>query len=427
MNRFPSPDLLSTYLDSFRTLAENAEGSLGATPDTDQGGRVMKHRSRTFAVGSATLALSVAATAFMGFVQPTALAQDATPATGAAAMMGTAEDLAAENWAWPVAYVVDDEKRPTTYQPIETSAITQKWNICVSFPHLKDPYWVGANYGIAEEARRVGATMQLFEAGGYTELDKQLSQLDDCVAQGAEAIILGAISAEGVNAKVEEIVSQGIPVIDFVNGVNSPEISAHSLVSFYDMGYTAGEYMKANLVTGDGEVNVAFFPGPQGAGWTDTAYQGFLDATEGTSINVVDTKWGDTGRDIQQRLIEDSLQANPDINFIVGNAQAAVSAVQAVREAGLEDQVKVLAFHQNPPVYDGIAAGDILAASNDHTVIQGRVAVDLAVRLLEGETLEPSNRVGPIITVMTPDSLESEFVWESTFAPKDYKPEFTVE
>ncbi len=380
----------------------------------------MSYRSRALVVSGATLALMLGLSAVGGSV----LAQDATPA----AVVGSAESLAAENWSWPVEYVVDGERQPATmYQPIAKDAVTQQWNICVAFPHLKDPYWLGANYGIAEEIRRVGATMTLFEAGGYTELDKQLSQMDDCVAQGAQAIILGAISADGVNAKVEEIVGNGIPVIDFVNGVNSPEVSGHALVSFYDMGYTAGTHMLENLVSGDEPVQVAFFPGPQGAGWTDAAYKGFLDATEGTNIEVVATKWGDTGRDIQLKLVEDELQANPDIDFIVGNAQASVSAVQAVREAGLEDSVKVLAFHQNPPVYDGIAAGGIVASSNDHTVIQGRLAVDQAVRLLEGETLEPSNRVGPVITVMTPENLETEFVWESTFAPTDYNPEFTVE
>ena len=289
-----------------------------------------------------------------------------------------------ENWTWPVQWVVNDEKQPAMYEPIDPASITKPWNICVSFPHLKDPYWLGADYGIAEEIRRDGATMQLFEAGGYTELDKQLSQMDDCVAQGAQAIILGAISADGVNAKVEEIVDSGIPVIDFVNGVSSPKVSAHALVSFYDMGYITGTYMKENLVTGDDPIQVAFFPGPQGAGWTDTAYQGFLDATKGTNIEVVATKWGDTGRDIQLALIEDVLQSNPDIDFIVGNAQAAVSGVQAVREAGLEDSIKILAFHQNPPVYDGLAAGDLPGAANDSTVIQGRMAVDMADPLARG-------------------------------------------
>lgn len=382
----------------------------------------MSLTSRSQRFGSLALAAMLGASALFAVAGNVGLAQDATP------LAGTAADLESADWTWPVEYVVEGAKDPASmYQPIPTSEITQKWNICVAFPHLKDPYWLGANYGIAEEIRRDGATMQLFEAGGYTELDKQLSQMDDCVAQGAQAIILGAISADGVNAKVEEIVASGIPVVDFVNGVNSPEVSAHALVSFYDMGYTTGTYMKENLADSDQEeIQVAFFPGPQGAGWTDTAYQGFLDATEGTNIKVVATKWGDTGRDIQLALIEDELQANPDIDFIVGNAQAAVSAVSAVREAGLEDQIQILAFHQNPPVYDAIAAGDVVGSANDHTVIQGRMAVDMAVRLLEGQMLEPSNRSGPVITMMTPDNLGNEFVWESTFAPKDYQPEFTI-
>jgi hypothetical protein len=29
--------------------------------------------------------------------------------------------------------------------------------------------------------------------------------------------------------------------------------------------------------------------------------------------------------------------------------------------------------------------------------------------------------------MMTPDNLETEFVWASTFAPVDYQPEFTIE
>jgi protein TorT len=381
----------------------------------------MSGRSRSMTLAAAVVALSMALASFVGLAGSPTAAQDATPAT---AQSG---DLTSANWTWPVEWVVDGEKQPAMYQPIDPATITKKWNICVSFPHLKDPYWLGADYGIVEEVKRDGATMQLFEAGGYTELDKQLSQLDDCVAQGAEAIILGAISAEGVNAKVEEIVARGIPVIDFVNGINTPEVSAHALVSFYDMGANTGEYMKANLVDPDDQIQVAFFPGPQGAGWTDTALQGFTDAVKGTNIEIVDVKWGDTGRDIQLKLVEDELQANQDIDFIVGTAQAAVPAVQAVREAGLEDQIQILAFHQNPPVYDLLLTEEIVGSANDHTVVQGRMAVDMAIRLLEGQALEPSNRAGPVITMMTPENLETEFVWESTFAPRDFQPVFTVE
>jgi periplasmic protein TorT len=374
----------------------------------------MSYRSRWTTCLAVLLAFVLAIPAVVGFSSNVVIAQDdPTEVTG---------DLEAENWTWPVYNVIDGEQVFAMYEPIDPTEITQQWNICVSFPHLKDPYWLGANYGIVQEIERDGATMQLFEAGGYTELSTQLSQLDDCVAQGADAIIIGAISLEGVNAKVEEIVEQGIPVIDFVNGISSPDVSAHALVDFTDMGRTTGEYMRELI--GDEEATVAFFPGPQGAGWTDVALAGFEESIEGTNIEIVDVKWGDTGRDIQLSLIEDTLQAHEDIDYIVGNAQAAVSAVQAVAEAGRENDTQIYAFHQNPPVYDLVETAEISGSANDHTVVQARMAVDMAIRLLEGQELE-TNRAGPVITMMTPDNLDT-FVWASTFAPTDFQPVFTV-
>src|SRR4051794_36054693 len=116
----------------------------------------MSNRSRRQLIGALALAAALGAGTLLGSAGSVSFAQEATPQTG------SAEDLASENWTWPVEWVVDEEKQPAMYEPIDTASITKPWNICVSFPHLKDPYWLGANYGIAEEIRRDGATMQLF-------------------------------------------------------------------------------------------------------------------------------------------------------------------------------------------------------------------------------------------------------------------------
>ena len=81
------------------------------------------------------------------------------------------------------------------YSPLEKA--DKKWNICVSFPHMKDAYWLAVDYGVAEEAKELGVTMHLVEAGGYTNLAKQISQIEDCVSQGAQAVDIGAISYDG--------------------------------------------------------------------------------------------------------------------------------------------------------------------------------------------------------------------------------------
>src|SRR5882757_610678 len=171
-------------------------------------------------------------------------------------------------------FAADGKSVDVTYVPLDKA--TKPWNICVSFPHMKDAYWLGVDYGVAEEAKRLGVKMNLFEAGGYTELDKQISQIEDCVAAGANAVVIGAISADGLNNLVSEIHKKNIPVIDVINGISSPDVSAKSLVSFGQMGSMTGEYLAKMHPKGSGKVQVAWFPGPAGAGWVEDGNKGFL-------------------------------------------------------------------------------------------------------------------------------------------------------
>ena len=50
------------------------------------------------------------------------------------------------------------------YSPLKPIQVKGKHHICVSFPHLKDSYWVGVAYGIITEGRRLGQKITLFEA-----------------------------------------------------------------------------------------------------------------------------------------------------------------------------------------------------------------------------------------------------------------------
>ncbi|HEU4475841.1 MAG TPA: TMAO reductase system periplasmic protein TorT, partial [Methyloceanibacter sp.] len=71
---------------------------------------------------------------------------------------------------WDPPFNMDSPRTKVDYTPVEKAS--QKWNICVSFPHMKDAYWIAVDYGVVEEARRQGVRMTLLEAGGYTNLNK---------------------------------------------------------------------------------------------------------------------------------------------------------------------------------------------------------------------------------------------------------------
>src|SRR6266446_10476451 len=194
------------------------------------------------------------------------------------AMACTSGPVLAKDWfpypveQWDPPFDMSSPRKKVDYTPLPKAS--KKWSICVSFPHMKDAYWMGVDYGVVEESKRLGVKMQLVEAGGYTELKKQISQIEDCVAAGANAVVIGAISETGLNKLVEEISAKGIPVIDVINGINSPKLSAKSLVSFAEMGYQAGEYLVKMHPKGSKTVKVAWFPGPPGAGWVVAGNKG---------------------------------------------------------------------------------------------------------------------------------------------------------
>ncbi|MDQ0390378.1 TMAO reductase system periplasmic protein TorT [Labrys monachus] len=318
-------------------------------------------------------------------------------------------------------FATDGKQEEVSYMPLAKAS--QPWKICVSFPHMKDAYWLGVDYGVVDEAKRLGVSMNLLNAGGYTELNTQISQIEDCVANGAQAVVIGAISFDGLNNLVTEINKKGIPVIDVVNGISSPNVTAKSLVSFYTMGQSAGEYLAKKHPAGSKEVKVGWFPGPAGAGWVEAANRGFLDAVKGSALKVLDAKYGDTGKEVQQKLVEDVLQANPDIGYVAGTAVTAEAAQGVIRERGLQGKVDLMAFYMTPGVYEGIKRGFILAAPADSMVIQGRIAIDQAVRILEKK--DYIKHVGPKIFVVDQQNVNS-VPRTSILPPDDFKPVFKV-
>ncbi|QJB58380.1 TMAO reductase system periplasmic protein TorT [Pseudodesulfovibrio sp. zrk46] len=305
------------------------------------------------------------------------------------------------------------------------------YRIGVSFPHMKDDYWVAVNYGIIQEARRLGIGVDLREAGGYTNLKQQIKQLRELARSGVDGILVGAISYDGLDDVIREIRKQGVHVVGIVNGIRAPAISAKAMVSYYDMGFYAGEFVVRHAEqAGKANIKLAFFPGPKESSWAPDSYDGFTDALKYYSgkASMTDVRWGDTGRAIQWNLIEKSLNNNSDVDYLVGNAVAAEAAADIVRTMKLEGRMTLVSTYLNASLYDKIADGRVAAAPSDLTVFQGRMAVDMLVRLLNGEQAgrDFPFRSGPFIPVVTTKDA-ARYPYEGLFGPRRYQPIYAME
>jgi protein TorT len=341
---------------------------------------------------------------------------------GAAAVMLAASPLAAQDakW-WPVEVEVGKagSGNKVQYEPLEKAS--KPWHICALYPHLKDSWWLAINYGQVSEAKRQGVKLTVFEAGGYTNLNKQLSQFDDCVALGVDAILISVISEAGIAKKIEEYKDK-LVLIGASNPVHEAPVTAKIYTDQELMGYTGGmlavDYFKGKTA------RAVQFPGPQGSGWAEESAKGFHRAVDGTGITVLEDKYGDTGKNVQLKLVEDALQTYDDIDLLFGVAVMAEVAVGAVEEAGLADKTKIISWYSNQGMIDGVKKGDILATVTQSPVTHGRIAIDLAVRALEGKL--KYKEVHPIPFPITTDNINSLDLTRS-FAPADFSPTFKVE
>lgn len=331
---------------------------------------------------------------------------------------------AAESWRLQVPRVpfdYDSGYETVDYQPLGKAA--QPWQLCVAYPHLKDAYWLSVNYGMVTEARRLGVSFKLVEAGGYPNLQRQIEQAESCIAEGADAFVVGTVSYAGLSSTVERI-SASIPVIAAVNDIADMGITAKVGVSWTEMGAAAARIIAERHPEGAPPVKVAWFPGPAEAGWVKFVEQGFRAALAGSAAEIVVTKYGDTGREIQVRLVEEALDEVTDLDFIVGSAPTAEAAVSVLRARGLQDQVQIVSDYMTHAVYRGVLRNRIIATPTDLPVLQGSLAIEMAVRAIEGQLL--FSHLGPQIQIFDQQSKDPKIL-ELSLAPAAFAPVFELQ
>jgi protein TorT len=355
------------------------------------------------------------------------LRQTLVSALALAATLSIAIPAQAADW-WPFTIVPDgpDKKpmEPIQYVPLEKAS--KKWNLCVLFPHLKDSYWVASNYGIVDEARRLGVRAYTFQAGGYDQLPKQLSQFDDCLASNPDAILVGAISEGGIAGRLKAGMDKGIPIIAVANPIYDTPITALITTDHRQKGFLSGKYLVEALGPDGGKV--VAFPGPQNSGWAETYQKGFEEAIKDTKVELLETKYGEAGVAEQLTLIEDALQTYPEMTAIWGGAPTAEAALGAVAEAGRDD-IKIVSSWEDQKMPDRIKEGQILGFSAEYPVILARIGVDLAVRALEKKPID-FLAANPDVRVLraTPGMVSKDNIDKvdltQIYAPQDWQPVF---
>ncbi len=330
---------------------------------------------------------------------------------------GLAQDA---EWKSFEAYNFDSgEAVEDTITPIEPAS--KKWSLCAVLPHMKDGYWISVDYGLVSEAKRLGVELTILQAGDYSQLSRQVSQYDDCISSGADAVLIAPISEAGLAEKIAETAKTGVVQVGFVNPIKSAPVNSKIFVDYATKGLQTGKFLVERL--GEEGGGAVALPGPQGSGWAESYMSGFEEGVAGSNVVILERKFGPAGVAESLGLVEDALQTHPDLKAIWGGAPAAEAAIGAVEEAGYDD-VTIVASYENQTMVDSLKSGKVTAFATEFPVMQGRIAVSLAVSILEGK--EVPGYLGVIPQMVTQDNVD-QMDLTTILAPAGFRPEFSVD
>lgn len=268
-----------------------------------------------------------------------------------------------------------------------SAAAAQEKEIAVMLPAAGDPYFKLKSFGYIDEGKKLGYDVKIYDAGGYGNLQKQVSQIEDVITRKVAGIVLVPASSDGTVPVVEKAIAAGIPVVNDGIATHSDKVTGFVGEPSYVMTELLASYAADKL---GGKGNVAMLSGPSGLDLTKLRVNGFKDyLAKYPGMKVVAEKFTSTASSEALSTMQDFLQAHPDLKAVYAfNGPIAIGAVQALRAAGKKPgDVMVLTTDMEKETKRLIEEGWIQATIVSQPVTMARLAVKRAVEAAEGKTI----------------------------------------
>ena len=199
-----------------------------------------------------------------------------------------------------------------------------------------NPFRIAETQSIKDEAAAIGVK-KLITTNAQSTLSKQISDIQDMIAQGAQVLIVAPLNSDGLEPALAAAREKNIPVITVDRKLNAT--ACEDYVSFLGSDFVEqGKRAADQLIAGTGgKGNVAILLGASGNSVTTDRTSGFVDqiAAEAPDITIVAQQTGEFARDKGQSVTEQLLQSNPEITAIYAeNDEMGLGAQAAIIAAG---------------------------------------------------------------------------------------------
>lgn len=271
-------------------------------------------------------------------------------------------------------------------------------SVGVSMALFDDNFLTVLRNGIEAYAQETGDEVQIVDA--QNDVAKQLDQINNFVASGVDAIIVNPVDTSATEAMSAAAAAAGIPLV-YVNRqpinvdtlpdnqafVASNEEESGTLETIEVCRIFAEEQGKteANIYVMQGELS------NQAAVQRTQDIYDVIDAGNcAVKINIIDQQTANWSRDQAQDLMTNWLSTGTTFDGVIANNdEMAIGAIQAMKAAGLDmGTIVVGGVDATQDALAAMSAGDLDVTVFQNAAGQGKGALDAAVKLARGETVD---------------------------------------
>ncbi|WP_415977057.1 ABC transporter substrate-binding protein [Rhodococcus sp. 077-4] len=277
-----------------------------------------------------------------------------------------------------------------------------------------DEFYISMQCGIEAAAKDAGVTV---DTQGPVKFDPTLQKpiVDSVVASRPSAILIAPTDVAAMQAPLAAAAKAGIKVVLVDTTLEDPSIAVSSISSDNKGGGAEAFNAIERLSPAGGKVLV--ISTDPGVSTADARVAGFEEAVAANSaFDYLGVQYSHNDPAEAARLVSAALAKDPDITGIfAANTFAAEGTATGVRQAGKQDQVKIVGFDAGPAQVKQLREGTVQALIAQQPDTIGTDGVEQAMAAIDNKPVTADISTGfHVITADNIDGDGAQYVYKSS-------------
>lgn len=267
----------------------------------------------------------------------------------------------------------------------ENTALADK-AVGLSMHFMRDDYSVNLTDVFSEIMEKQGIKYIITDGNGDPK--KQIADIENLIAQDVDVIGVIPMDEVAVKNTLNEAVKKGIAIVSITH-IPDVDVDITIIGGDYTNGKGAGECMLKAL---NGEGKIVVFDLPFDVNRAKERLRGFMDAINGSDIEILDTVRPATNEETME-VVKELLAVYPELDGIFAGFSNQMIGAGAALKALRRQDIVVTGIDADMTVINMLLDGYITAAAAQFPKEHGRLAAEAMINILKGNKFQKTYEV----------------------------------